>query len=77
MPDYRIEPEELQREDPAAIQRRETLCRKLAAVIQRLALPKSAIEALPDNYAGGASVRDSFRRDMISIAAATICRPGC
>ncbi|MEK7677559.1 MAG: hypothetical protein AAB676_17155 [Verrucomicrobiota bacterium] len=51
VPDYRIEPEELQREDPAAIQRRETLCRKLAAVIQRLALPKSAIEALPDNYA--------------------------
>jgi hypothetical protein len=49
--DYRIEPEELQRDDAAAIGRREILCRKLAAVIQRLALPKSAIEALPDNYA--------------------------
>ncbi|OHE77476.1 MAG: hypothetical protein A2107_15355 [Verrucomicrobia bacterium GWF2_62_7] len=49
--DYKIEPEELQRDDAGAIQRRETLCRKLAAAIQRLALPKAAIKALPDNYA--------------------------
>jgi len=49
--DYEIKPDELQRDDPAAIQRRETLCRKLAVVIRRLALPKNAIEALPDNYA--------------------------
>ncbi|MFV2066440.1 MAG: hypothetical protein ACC645_05630, partial [Pirellulales bacterium] len=51
VPDYEIEPEELQFDDPEAIQRRETLCRKLAVVIRRLALPKPAIEALPDNYA--------------------------
>lgn len=51
VPDYKIDAEDLQHDDPAAIQRRETLCRKLAAVIQRLALSKSAIEALPDNYA--------------------------
>lgn len=51
VPDYKIAPDELQRDDLAAIQRRETLCRKLAAVIRRLALPRSAIEALPDNYA--------------------------
>ncbi len=51
VPDYKIEPGESQRDDPAAILRRETLCSKLAAVIQRLALPKSAIQALPDNYA--------------------------
>lgn len=49
--DCKIEPGELQRDDTAAIQRRETLCRKLAVVIRRLALPKSAIKALPDNYA--------------------------
>lgn len=49
--DYEIEPDELQQDDPAAIRRRETLCRKLAVLIKRLALPKSAIEALPDNYA--------------------------
>jgi hypothetical protein len=49
--DYGIEPKELQHDDRGAIWRRETLCRKLAAVIKRLALPKSAIEALPDNYA--------------------------
>lgn len=51
VPDYKIDAEELQHDDAAAIQRREILCRKLAAVIQRLALSKSIIEALPDNYA--------------------------
>lgn len=51
VPDYEIEAEELRRDDPAAIHRREVLCRKLAAIIKRLALPKPAIEALPDNYA--------------------------
>ena len=49
--DYGIEPGDAQRDDPEAMQRRETLCRKLAVIIKRLALPKSAIEALPDNYA--------------------------
>jgi len=48
--DHELGPEELQA-DPERIQRRETLCRKLAVIIKRLALPKSAIEALPDNYA--------------------------
>ncbi len=48
---YKIEPTELQDGDPAATQRRETLSRKLAVVLKRLALPRSAIEALPDNYA--------------------------
>lgn len=51
VPDYAVKPDELQLDDPAAAPRRETLCRKLAVVIQRLALPKAAIEALPDNYA--------------------------
>ena len=48
--DNEIGPEELQA-DPARIARRETLCRKLAIIIKRLALPKHTIEALPDNYA--------------------------
>ena len=57
--DYGIQPEDLQHDDPSAKARRETLCRKLAVVIQRLALPKSVIEALPDNYS--AAVRsDQF-----------------
>ncbi|MFA6543755.1 MAG: hypothetical protein WCS99_04970 [Limisphaerales bacterium] len=51
VPDYRVDAEDLQHSDPEAIQHRETLCRKLAVVIQRLALSKAAIEALPDNYA--------------------------
>ena len=49
-PDHKLGPEELQA-DPERIQRRETLCRKLAVIIKRLALPKAVIEALPDNYA--------------------------
>ena len=48
-PDHELGPEELQA-DPAAIGRREALCRKLAVIIKRLALPRSVIEALPDNY---------------------------
>lgn len=51
IPDYKIDAEEVQHDDAAAIQRRETLCRKLAVVIRRLALSKTAIDALPDNYA--------------------------
>lgn len=47
--DHELGPKELQA-DPAAIGRRETLCRKLAVIIKRLALPKSVITALPDNY---------------------------
>ena len=49
-PDHEFGPEELQA-DPARIARRDTLCRKLAVIIKRLALPRPAIEALPDNYA--------------------------
>lgn len=49
-PDHQLGPDELQA-DLARIARRETLCRKLATVIKRLALPKPEIEALPDNYA--------------------------
>ena len=49
-PDHQLGPNELQA-DPERIARRETLCRKLAAVIKRLALTKPVIEALPDNYA--------------------------
>ncbi len=51
VPDYEIEPEETQFNDLGAIRRRETLCRKLAVAIKRLALSRAAIKALPDNYA--------------------------
>ncbi len=51
VPDYEIEPEETRLDDPGAIRRRETLCRKLAVAIKRLALTRAAMEALPDNYA--------------------------
>lgn len=36
---------------PDVLRRRETLCGKLAAVIQRLALPAAVIQELPDTYA--------------------------
>ncbi len=49
--DYQIEPEELRADGRAGIRRRAILCHKLARAIQRLALPRSAIDALPDNYA--------------------------
>ncbi len=65
VPDYEIEPDELQHDDPGAMQRRETLCRKLAAIIKRLALSKPAIEALPDNYAAAiGSGRFTSRHDF-------------
>jgi hypothetical protein len=38
-------------DDPEVMQRREILGRKLAVIIQRLALPAAVIRALPDNYA--------------------------
>lgn len=65
IPDYDIQPEELDFHDPAVFRRREILCRKLAVIIKRLALPKAAIEALPDNYAmairsGGFSAAHDF-----------------
>ncbi|MFH1924646.1 MAG: hypothetical protein ABIP48_32745 [Planctomycetota bacterium] len=70
-PDNEFGPEELEA-DPARIARRETLCRKLAVIIKRLALPKSVIEALPDNYAaairsGRFSAQHDFdpRRDYL------------
>ena len=51
MPDYDIQPADTERDDPASMQRREILCRKLAVIIRRLALPDTEIAALPDNYA--------------------------
>jgi len=48
--EYEIEPAEVQRDDRGAIERRDRLCRKLAVILRRLALPKDAIAALPDNY---------------------------
>lgn len=49
--DYEIGKEDLQFDDPAVMQRRETLCRKLAVILKRLALPKAVLETLPDTYA--------------------------
>jgi len=51
VPAFEVAPEDLQWDDPQVFARRETLCRKLAVIIQRLALPRAALEALPDNYA--------------------------
>jgi hypothetical protein len=48
---YGHEPDEVPFDNPQAIQRRGILCRKLAVIIQRLAQPRSVIQALPDNYA--------------------------
>lgn len=51
VPEYEISQDELEHPDAGAMQRREILCRKLAIVIKRLALPRSTIESLPDTYA--------------------------
>lgn len=56
--DYEIRAGELPFDGEAAMQRREILCRKLAVVIKRLALPQSVIKTLPGNYA--AAVRSSY-----------------
>ncbi|MHB8864891.1 MAG: hypothetical protein ACYC6N_20990 [Pirellulaceae bacterium] len=48
---YGIEADEAPFDDPEAIERRGILCRKLAAIIQRLALPAAVIQTLPDTYA--------------------------
>jgi len=48
---YGYEPDEVPFDDPEAIERRGILCRKLAVIIQRLALPPAVIQALPDTYA--------------------------
>jgi len=48
---YGYEPDEVPFDDPEAIERRGILCRKLAVIIQRLALPPAVIKALPDSYA--------------------------
>jgi hypothetical protein len=48
---YGSEPDEVPFDDPDAMQRRGILCRKLAVIIQRLALPPAVIKALPDSYA--------------------------
>ncbi len=48
---YGNEANEVPFDDPEAMQRRETLCRKLAAIIQRLALPAAVVQTLPDTYA--------------------------
>jgi hypothetical protein len=50
-PTDQADAEQPESRDSAGFARREALCRKLAAVIQRLALPRSALDALPDNYA--------------------------
>jgi len=69
--DRELGPEEL-RADSAVIARREELCRKLAVIIRRLALPKSVIASLPDTYA--AAIRSKhfsaqhdydYRRDYL------------
>ncbi len=51
IPDADVDPSEVTYNDPAAIQRRKNLCSKLAVAIKRLALSRSAIDSLPDNYA--------------------------
>lgn len=51
IPDNEIGKDEVESGDPGAMERREKLCRQLAVVIKRLALPKAAIAALPDTYA--------------------------
>ena len=56
--DYEIRTDELQFDGEAAMQRREILGRKLAVIIKGLALPKSAIKSLPNNYS--AAVRSSY-----------------
>ena len=48
---YGNEADEVPFDDPEAIERRGILCRKLAGIIQRLALPQAVIRALPDSYA--------------------------
>ncbi len=48
---YGHESDEVPFDDPQAMQRRGILCRKLAVIIQRLALPQAVIKALPDSYA--------------------------
>jgi hypothetical protein len=48
---YGGEADEVPFDDPGAMQRREVLCRKLAVIIQRLALPAAVIQTLPDSYA--------------------------
>ena len=48
---YGHKADEVPFDDPAAIKRRDILCRKLAVIIQRLALPPAVIQSLPDNYA--------------------------
>jgi outer membrane protein assembly factor BamB len=49
-PDHELGPDELQA-DPGRCARRETLCRKLAVIIKRLALPRPTIGTLPASYA--------------------------
>ncbi len=50
VPAYLVTPQERQVEQNGVMQRRETLCRKLAIIIKRLAIPKPSLDALPDNY---------------------------
>jgi len=48
---YGYKPDEVAYDDPEARERRRILCRELAVIIQRLALPSAVIRALPDGYA--------------------------
>jgi len=62
---YGDEPGEVPFDDPEALERRGILCRKLAVIIQRLALPAAVIQALPDNYAAAIrSGRFTSRHDF-------------
>lgn len=51
IPDYEIGKDELESGDRVVMQRRESMCRKIAVIMKRLALPREAILALPDTYA--------------------------
>jgi hypothetical protein len=54
VPAYHTElagPDQAYFDDKGVFARRESLCRKVAIIIRRLALPESALEALADNYA--------------------------
>ena len=48
---YGHESDEVPFDDPEAMRRRGILCRKLAVIIQRLAMPREVIQTLPDSYA--------------------------
>jgi len=72
--DYQIEPDELRTDGRAGIRRRAILCHKLARVIQRLALSRSAIDALPDNCKSWRTIL-FLRAEINSLASVADNRP--